>query len=243
MKKKIVSVNIEGSKHLDLLIPFLVREDADIVCLMEVNPADLGKIVGDNYPFSVYAPNVKLDHEGNTLGVAILSKQAITPDQPFYCDEYTKDTLNMFGKGTHAPVVLFAETMGVKIGSVHFTWTEQGGVDNTQRRHVGKLLKYLSTKPELVLCGDFNIPRPNEMYQQIAEQFQDNIPNEIDNSIDPKLHRVNKVEEGKLKFMVDYVWTCLPAGRSLPKYKVSNVRMVEGVSDHLGVVFEINLKS
>jgi hypothetical protein len=36
MAIKLVSVNIEGKKHLDTVRDFLMREDSDVVCLMEV---------------------------------------------------------------------------------------------------------------------------------------------------------------------------------------------------------------
>lgn len=235
MLKRVISVNIQGQNHLDKIAAFLEREDADIVCLMEVYNVDVKALSGTKYPYTQYAPNnvVSEDRESKiTMGVAILSKKPMAVKSIFYSREFNQDKLEMVGEGTHAPVVLMVQLGELQIGTTHFSWTREGSIDERQRRHVGELVVYLSTQGEFVLCGDFNIPRPNEMYQILRQKLIDNIPSDIDNSIDPMLHRANWEEPGKLKFMVDYVW-------STPKYIVKNVRMVSGVSDHLGILYDV----
>lgn len=83
------------------------------------------------------------------------------------------------------------------------------------------------------MAGDFNIPRGNEMYRKLLSNYRDNIPPTIESTIDPILHYANKEEPGRLKTVVDYVW-------STPKYLVSGVRLEPGVSDHCGVVSAVS---
>ena len=109
--------------------------------------------------------------------------------------------------GTHAPILVLAKIGQIQIGAVHFSWTPDGSVDDRQRRHMQLLLEYLSTKGELVLCGDFNTPRGNELYEKLLTNYLDNIPTEIQTTIDPKLHRINFENLGKLKLVVDYIWS------------------------------------
>lgn len=234
MATKIVSINIERHKHFERVKAFLAKENSEIVCLMEVNEFDVETLAGEMYPHTVYAPNdVMPESEGSgTTGVAILSRQPIDSSEKFYCGEEDKLDLKKPGMGTHAPILILAKIGQIQIGAVHFSWTADGGVDERQRKHTEILLDYLSTKGELVLCGDFNIPRGNEMYQKIAGVYKDNIPAEITTTLDPILHRANFEILGKLKFVVDYVW-------STPKYVVSELQVVQGVSDHCGLIFLI----
>lgn len=234
MTTKIVSLNMERHKHFDKVHDFLRKEDQDIVCLMEAAENDLRQLQGDNYPYVVYATNDAMpSSEGKgTTGVAVLSKKPIENPEKFYCGEEDLAFLTEPGMGTHAPILITAQIGEIQIGAIHFTWTKDGSVDDRQRKHVGILLDYLKSKGEIVVCGDFNIPRPNEMYQEIAKNYKDNIPSVITTTIDPNLHRVNQIESGKLQYVVDYVWTS-------SKYEVSNLRVVEGVSDHCALVFDV----
>ncbi len=236
MKIKVVSINIERHKHIERVVEFLKKENPDVICLMEVCESDVVILAGESYPFRVYAPNdVMPESEGRgTTGVAILSKKPIEWSEKFYCNEADRAYLEKPGLGTHAPILVLAKIGDLQIGAVHFSWTANGSVDERQRKHTDILLEYLSTKGELVLCGDFNIPRGNEMYQKLLTNYQDNIPTEIETTLDPKLHRANFETPGKLKFVVDYVW-------STPTYEVSEVRVEQGVSDHCGVVCEASV--
>jgi endonuclease/exonuclease/phosphatase family metal-dependent hydrolase len=236
MATKIVSINIERHKHFDRVVSFLEKENPEIICLMEVGEADVSVLAGSEYPYTVYAPNdVMPENEGSgTTGVAILSKKPIDKTEKFYCGEEDRAYLEKPGMGTHAPILILAKIGEIQIGAVHFSWTADGSVDERQRKHIGILLEYLSTKGELVLCGDFNIPRGNEMYLKLAGTYKDNIPAEIVTTLDPKLHRANFAVPGKLQFVVDYAWTT-------PGYTVSELRVVQGVSDHCALIFSIDI--
>jgi endonuclease/exonuclease/phosphatase family metal-dependent hydrolase len=229
---KLVSVNIEGQKHLGSVGEFLAREDTEIVCLMEACETDVAELCNGKYPYYEYAPNDVLT-SGLPTGVVIISKQPMKRVEQYYCGEDDRAYLVNPGMGTHAPVLLIAEVGTMRIGAVHFSWTPNGSIDARQKKDTGVLLDYLRTKGELVVCGDFNIPRPNKMYRQLALNYRDNIPMSITTTIDPTLHYANKDQPGKLETVVDYVW-------STPQYRVENVRVECGVSDHCAVVCEIN---
>lgn len=236
MGLQLVSVNIEGRRHLDLVTAFLQRERAEVVCLMEVHERDVALLSAELYPYTVYAPNVVMGQD-DSRGVAILSQLPIISSSAYYCGEYSPSDLPRHGKGTHAPVVLFGEIEVVgerwQIGAIHFSWTAEGSIDLRQRRHVKKLLHYLARQGGFVLAGDCNIPRGNEMYHQLAREYHDNIPSAVITTLDPRLHYANKDDPGKLQLVVDYVW-------STPAYTVKNVHVVTGVSDHCGLVCSID---
>ena len=73
-----------------------------------------------------------------------------------------------------------------------------------------------------------NAPRGNETFSRLEEKYKDNIPREYKTSIDQNLHKVKGIQ-----FMVDGLFTT-------PVYKASNVKLVDGISDHMAVVAEIN---
>ena len=67
----------------------------------------------------------------------------------------------------------------------------------------------------------------NEAFDRIARKYKDNIPKKYKTSLDQNLHRVKG-----LQYMVDGLFTT-------PGYKASNVKLVDGVSDHVAIVADI----
>lgn len=247
MAIKLVSVNIEQDKHNPRVIGFLAREKADVVALMEVYESDV-KLLLKDYPYRVFAPNCQ-SFNGKMWGVAWGSKYPFA-GEVFYADGKNNNEIPLHGTGTHRPVVVVIKFTikgeEFRIGATHFTWTEGGKISDKQRDDFARLIdKYRGE--EMILCGDFNLPRrnkgENEIYDMMSQIYKDNIPPEIVSTIDPLLHRANFEEHGKLALVVDYLWSCLTAGRRQPKYKVSEVRIETGVSDHCGVVCEISLEN
>jgi endonuclease/exonuclease/phosphatase family metal-dependent hydrolase len=203
---------------------------------MEACQEDLLTLGGGQYPDIQYAPNDVLVHTPNRLktGVAILAKIPITEVEKYYCGEDVNTCLNRPGEGTHTPIVLTAIVDGIRLGVVHFSWTHDGNADARQRQTLQKLLAFAHSKGEMILGGDFNIPRGRELYFQLAKEYHDNIPHEIATTIDPQLHRANREIPGNLRLVVDYLW-------STPKYQVKDVRVESGVSDHCALVCTISL--
>lgn len=230
MSLRIISINVEKDRHKEAVKKFLDQERAEVVCLMEVGEEDLTYFAGDKYKHISYIPNVRLGN-GGTVGVAMLSVPPLNNVEKIAYGSRKVLEFEKSNKGTHLPVLILAEVDGYQIGTIHGTWTQGGGIDEVQRQDVASLLEILSGR-EHVLCGDFNIPRGNEMYQKLLGRYKDNIPSLIVSTIDPDLHYANKVERGKLILVVDYAW-------SSPGYSVQNLKIVSGISDHAGLVFEI----
>lgn len=243
MSIKIVSVNIEGQKHLEKIKGLLISEDADVVCLAECFPDTIDFIAGTKYPYRLYAPTYLVDQDEKfTLisskvrrwGEVIMSKYPLSDSQTTYLsmDAYSETNLPTHGTDNHIPALIKATTLiggeKYRIGMIHLTWTPKARMTKRQKKNVLELIE-LVTREEIVLCGDFNIPRGNKVYEHMKEHFKDNIPSEVETTLDPKLHYRNTTVPGTLKLVVDYVW-------STPKYRVSGVRVISGVSDHCAVV-------
>lgn len=230
MSMKMVSINIEGQKHLDTVRDFLTKENPDIVCLMEVCEEDLDSLLF-NYLYRVFGANFKLK-TGEVIGVALASSQPIAHSTIFYADNKAEDDIPLKSLGGHRPVMVGGETRGVKIGAVHFTWTPRMSESVQQQQDLDRLMAHLDNQ-EMILCGDFNIPRGNATYQKLAAKYRDNIPTSVKSTIDWELHRAKREGREKFEVVVDYIW-------STPGYIVSEVRVESGVSDHCAIVCEID---
>lgn len=243
---KLLSVNIEGQKHLEKVRALLKNENPDFVCLQECFPEMINSIAGGEYPYRLYVPTYRVDQieglgpEGlvpsttRVWGEAIISKYPLHDTQTIYLsmDEYNEKNLPIHGTDNHIPALIVAnvEIGGevYKIGTIHLTWTPKATMTKRQRLNVSELLSLLKGQ-EIVLAGDFNMPRGNAVYKKIARVFKDNIPKEVVTTLDPELHYRNAGQIKKLELVVDYIW-------SSPKYCVSYVRVVTGVSDHCALM-------
>ncbi len=230
MKLKLVSINIEGRKHLESVEDFLAKESPDVACLMEVAEEDVESVLHD-YPYRIFKPNF-LDEDGHKYGVAIGSKTQWESERDTYCDGRGDGYLPYGGQGiTHRPAVIAVVVDGYHIVALHFTWTPDGKMSVEQARDLNRLFEWMGER-QGVICGDFNIPRGNELYQKILTKYLDNVPLEVESTLDPILHYANHKIAGSLKLVVDYMW-------STPEYRVENVRVVSGVSDHCAVVCSV----
>lgn len=243
-RMKLITLNIERNEHYDTVAPFLIQEQADVVCLQEVFQKDLemlarksGYTHTDFTPMMVYQKELP-ENEQNIQGHAILSKLPIdvrSRDYYYLCtDSPLKlplfDRENIPGSANRAVtfVKIFIQNEYFIIGNTHFTWTPDGLVDNWQREDIPHLLEYISKYPNLILCGDFNAPRGmNETWNILSRQLTDNLPTYIDNTLDPNFHRVPDIKRA-----VDGIFTT-------PSYSAQNVRMHCGVSDHCALISDI----
>lgn len=243
MALKLISLNIERDLHYGTVLPFLCAEKADIVCLQEVLDHDVPRFereLGMRGFFAVtgYADRgrntLELAKQGVTNGSAIFTLLPVhafqellyygTPDRV----PSVKDPLppGRFDHSRGALLVADVEKEGkhFRIATTHFTWTPDGEASDAQREDMKRMIGLCESMPDLVLCGDFNMPRGREMWEKFALRYKDNIPLCYESSMDPKLH----LKKG-LSVMVDGLFTT-------PEYRASDVQLVEGVSDHKAVV-------
>ncbi|MBP6881501.1 MAG: endonuclease/exonuclease/phosphatase family protein [Candidatus Pacebacteria bacterium] len=232
---KIVTLNVERSKHLDLVLPFLEREQPDVLCVQELCAGDVEKFCEVMGEYFVTVPLAKHTVDGGEclFSIGIFSRHTIYKKEVSY-HHGSADVVPLFKQEDQRTInraFLWCDVVKggevFRIGTTHFTWTPDGEADDEQRKEVGDLLRILKEQKEIVFTGDFNAPRGREIFSRIAERYKDNVPPEYTTSIDGVIHRA-----GALPLMVDGIF-------STPGYLVSNVRMVCGVSDHCALVAEV----
>ncbi|MDR3571692.1 MAG: endonuclease/exonuclease/phosphatase family protein [Candidatus Pacebacteria bacterium] len=234
---KLVSLNIERSKHLDRVVPFLEAQQADVVCLQELMEYDIEtieRVAGKCFYTGTARYPEETQTKAGVLGQGIFSRlENIQSAAVFYHGSGLPDRLLDFTDArskheseSHALTYLDfkKEALLFRVATTHFTWTADGNPDEFQRADLRALLDVLSGLGEFTLCGDFNAPRGGEIFSELASRYADTIPAQYTTSIDKELHRA-----GDLQLMVDGLFTT--AG-----YRASHVHLHSGVSDHLAIV-------
>ncbi len=240
---KLVSVNIEMNLHYDKVLPFVEKENPDIICLQELLEEDFEALKNKFDMQGTYKPffRVTLGHYSNNggkkHGVAIFAKNISQFGYSYYVgkeeninkshEEYYSDI-----KNSENGVLVWADIKHengevFRFATTHFTITKEGASTPKQLSDLGHLLNALEQIGDFVLCGDMNAPRGNETFTRLASRYKDNIPLEYKTSIDQNLHRIKGI-----MFMVDGLFTT-------PTYQASNVKLVDGVSDHMAIVADI----
>ncbi len=240
---KLISLNIERSKHLDRVLPFLEQEKPDVVCLQEVLERDVERIETAAGTCHAYAPICWHPADSPEVGAVLTGTAFFTrlKTENVRIDYYHGDESH----ARTAPPRTIMEDISLisadvtkdgrlfRLMTTHFTWTPHGQPDEHQRRDVDALIGLLDTAGEFVLAGDFNAPRGGEIFSKLALRFKDNIPGSYATSLDLTLHRAAKEHADELKDkMVDGLFTT-------PEYRAENVRLEFGLSDHAAIVADI----
>lgn len=244
---KLVHINIERSKHLSLVFPFLKSEQPDVVCIIELMERDFARFEEELGMKGIYSPmalHPAEDNEGVT-GSAVFSKYPLQNTSVEYYHHSAEPLLHHIPghPDTIANALITAEvekdSIVYRIATTHFIWSTQGEVTDLQRECLEKMLPMLEQKGELVLTGDFNAPRGGEIFAALASKFKDNVPAEYVSSLDPAIHRAGArlAEDAKAMgipgYMVDGIF-------STPSFTISNVKLVAGVSDHCSIVANVS---
>jgi endonuclease/exonuclease/phosphatase family metal-dependent hydrolase len=248
---KLIQINIESSKHLEKIIPFLKAQNPDVITLQELMEEDLKKFEEELGMVSLFTPQAI--QNGGPQGVGILSKTpfvnsritqyggVFTNEIPVYIHNET-DRLASYNTSKFMLLVAEVEKDGevFKIATTHFPVSVGGKTSDFQRQDLVRLLPLLEQEGELVLAGDFNAPRGGEIFSALASKYADNIPPEYIWSIDRHMHRAGPMKleadaqaAGFEGFMVDGIF-------STPGYSVSNIEIHPGISDHCGFSAEIS---
>jgi len=241
---KLISLNIERNLHTETVLSFLKKEKPDVVCLQEIleeefvfykNELNLdGIFQAENYVRGPKYPALL----GKKDGVAIFSKNIVDSGTVFYYRE-EENTLRTFNKHmsdekdkrNYALVWISTKDDSGKLYkfiTAHLPVTKDGATTPFQLKVLDSFLVQTEKLGDFVLCGDTNAPRGQEAFSRLAEKYKDNIPKEYKTSIDQNLHR----DKG-IQCMVDVLFTT-------PSYKASNVKLVDGLSDHMAVVADIS---
>lgn len=243
---KLISLNMEGRKHIDLIEPFLSDEAADVVCLYEAPKGYQHALLEHGYRYTSFAPVLIRDDQGPAYeeGVIIASRHQFTVQAEYYRHSAENIVLETKSPNTDTAHPLLTATISIDnssyiIAATHVMVTANGRSDEDQRKGIDKLLSILDAKPPHVLCGDFNMPRGvNDQYERFTPRYQDAVPAKYTSSLDANLHRLG-AKRSQLSdpifdaYMVDYVFTQAP-------YTAHNVRLQFGVSDHAAIVATIS---
>ena len=235
---KLISINIEIDRHLDAVESFLAKEQPDVACIQELPVSDIERIgKAMNAPYHVYAPMTRWLDPHEVIGVGIFSTRPFVSQSVGYyrgnaeniqdLDSTSVEASNRTKNLALVSAEIEKEGTRFQVATTHFTWNPDGEADDFQREDIQKLLALTERFPELVLAGDFNAPRGKEIFEILRKRYTDNIPPEYTTSIDGNFHR-----RGQLNMMVDGLFTS-------KGYQASNVRLQFGVSDHAGIVADI----
>lgn len=242
---KLISLNIEGSKHLDdRILPFLKQQQPDVVCLQEVFAVDVDRIEETLGLKGRYVPLANVDkvtkHTPEPLGLWGIYLGSRLPvgeiGHKFYKGEasHTPTFLENNDPNAVSRAIIWMEVSdGVEnytVAGTHFVWSPKGESTPYQHQHLDKLIEITQQLSPHILCGDFNAPRGGEIFTRLAEEYKDNVPPEVTTTLDGNFHYA-----GQLEFVVDGIF-------SYPSYQVSNMKVVAGLSDHTALVGEVKQK-
>lgn len=238
-KIKIISVNIEGAKHLALITAFLKSLNPDVILLQEVFDEDLEILANEFAMKSRFCPmwqKERQDGAGEKLllwGMGFLTALPIVNESVDFYSGSAQD-IPVFDRSKIEECCKAVLRCKVKKNgrlfnfcNTHFTWTPDGLPTPLQFKDLDRLLAILAKFKDLILCGDFNAPRGGPIWTKIAQKYQDNIPEDIISTIDSSLHRKNF-----LKLVVDGLFTT-------KGYRVEDIEIVDGLSDHCAITAQI----
>jgi len=237
---RLTSLNIEGQQHLNLVLPFLRKQESDVICLQEVLEADIHEIqevtgtnVVEYVPLVQFqGPNTARMPEVSRWGILYLVKRSlevVNPKVDFYKKDslqlpiYTPQDPNCVDRAILAATII-KNGKQYRVITTHFTWSPNGQPIPEQESNMQTLLSLLKKEDEFVFCGDTNAPRGGKIWNMIESNYHDNIPKNVQTTIDRTMHKSSSVG--------DYVVDCL---FSTQQYKVRRVEVANGVSDHMAI--------
>jgi len=235
---KLISINTQGDVHLDLVLPFLEKEEPDILCMQEVFEKDFLQLQNKFSMDGLYAPTMLVgsrddEKKLNLEGVGMLSRLPTTNKSAEYYYK-SRDVIKErealpYDEQPRVLVSMDIETEGngYSVATTHFTWSDMAQVTEKQKKDLKRLLDLLDGRENLILAGDFNAPRGGEIFSAISERYKDNIPQSYTTSIDKNFHR-----KGDIQVMVDGLFTTKDV-------KIDNVKLIDGLGDHMAVVAQI----
>jgi len=242
---RVVSLNIEGANHFELLPDFLSKWKPHVLCLQEAPEyvvSRIAKLLGATQTY--FVPTLYREGIGGQPlleGLALFSTVPLVsaPRHFYYVEQKTKGLIPTYRLGDPDSYNRALAWVSVSHGgqeylvaNFHHTWTQNGDATPEQLVDTALLLDKLQNSadfPHLLLCGDSNAPRGLKAHDLFCERYTDHIPPQVKSTLDPVLHRT---AAQKLERMVDVLF-------ATPHYDVFGVEVVSGVSDHCAIVAKV----
>ncbi len=243
MSIKHININIQGEKHLDRVFSLLEKEQPDTVAVQEILERDIPRFK-ERFGYDAFYVRFS-DHSSKAIlhdpskssvpsGAAILSKHPfLFTKHKRYANKdadielFFKEVVSMHRDLLNVGVMVDGETY--VLATTHFTWTPDGKSSEHQKHDLHKMVRMLERIGPCVFTGDFNSARGFEIFDELARLMKDNVPTNITTTLDQHLHRVQR-----LHLVVDGYF-------SRPPYTVSDVRVIDGISDHCAIVGTISI--
>jgi endonuclease/exonuclease/phosphatase family metal-dependent hydrolase len=239
MTLKLINLNIEGNKHLKQIIPFIQKESPDIVTFQEVFAGDLPELERRLKLKSYFFPLMQITQPNawsfpllGRFGLTVLTRLPVESiDHQYYRGNSSELPEMLDNPDAENRILIWIKVKKddqiYTVATTHFVWAMPEDADAKQAPYLNKLLTILKPLGEFVLAGDFNAPRGQKTFNTLASIYKDNIPSEVNSTLDPVLHRA------KRNLVVDGLFTT-------PGYRAKNVKIVSSVSDHKAIVAEID---
>lgn len=243
---KLISVNMEGARHVDRIVGLLEREKPDCICLQEMPSAFIPTLQALGY-HSTFAPMMydQFTAPKDSIGVGIATRITVDTTTRYYYGNTTVvlpyEKVREFETTSFPYIVstVIIDEIPYVIATTHLPVTKDGLESPDQNDAIDILLQQLAPMLPHVLCGDMNMPRGyNTNYSKFTQRYTDTIPQTYTSSLDGNLHRLGTANPQELNapifdiYMVDYIFTQAP-------YEAQNVRLEFGVSDHAAIIADI----
>ncbi|MFZ1721852.1 MAG: endonuclease/exonuclease/phosphatase family protein [Microgenomates group bacterium] len=241
---KLISVNIEGRRHLERLTDFFSKNDADVVCFQEIFKMDLeyisqmlGGMQNEFAPITTFTKENRFtDQLYGEQGIACFSKHPMQVKIHTYLEQSEPGIPEFITPLSPLRKLLVAQfkidEVVYPVATTHFVWTPNGKDNPEQWEALDSLKKVFVQYKELIFCGDLNAPRGEKVFTAFSKLLTDYIPQEYVTSLDPDLHPIGKTAQ----LMVDGLF--LSDG-----FIAKNVELHTGVSDHQAITAIIEKKS
>lgn len=223
---RILSVNIEGSRHLDKVETLIEEFDPDVVCFQELFERDR-RVLSDRFAQVIHGPMSiqKQDHHAaEPVGVAFASNHAFEPITLRYAGPEELEHYIKFDEKLIQRWLLGGVLNGMAIVTTHMMVTQNASVEAFQHRDAHTILSHLDAFERVVFCGDLNAARGAPIYDLFARSLSDRIPKELETTLDPVLHRA-----APINLVVDGAFT---------KNTNAQVEVRFGISDHAALLIE-----
>jgi endonuclease/exonuclease/phosphatase family metal-dependent hydrolase len=252
---KLVSLNLENGLHIDRHMQTLQGMQADVYCFQELVEPHIERYkqeLGCEYhafvPITIkHTPFVHNVPEDTPvpLGVGIISRIPLEATFVHRFAGLAENDIPLCGEDAEGHndmktynwallvTKLIKDGKEFTVGTLHFPkaqWSQH--VTEYQHQCLERLLDQLKQHPDIIFCGDLNAPRGMEIYDTLAQHYRAAIPPEMKGTIDLNLHRNGRKDPEGLTVVIDGLFTT-------PHYEVSNLKLIDGVSDHMAIGAEV----